>query len=179
LVPVEKKGTVPDGGDTDMVPRVPPLQRETTVAGSEEVVPETQRDEDEEVTSDEAEAEAEKSEPSPKKRKFPIKPKKPLPESAPECAKCLHDKEHRVPNPSAYNTFLKQFEAANPTLDAFSCKIRARQLYVPQSGKRKSFERVYRDTYMAHHPSAKKLDDDTLRKNIREAFVNETFSCGM
>ncbi len=156
--------------DQEMPPAVPELLRETTQAPDED-----------EATADEAQDEhqevEEETKPK-KKRKFVPKNKKPCPESAQDCAKCQHDKERGiVSNPSAWNTYLKQFEAANPTMDTFTCRVRARQLYVPRSGKRKSFERIYRETYMAHHPAAKKLDDDSLRRAIRESFTNETFAC--
>jgi len=118
----------------------------------------------------------EKADKKTKRKPPPPRKKDPLPEPHPDCARCKAPKVKGPNTTQAWHEFKKKFELEHPDLDKFELDVEARKHYVPQSGKAKSFERIYREQYLARHPGERtKYSPEELALRIREAYVNERF----
>lgn len=109
-----------------------------------------------------------------KKRKAP--PAKAAPQSHPDCERCKKKPAPTRVNP--WNQFLKAYIKSHPELTVEDAKIEARKRYVPANGRKKSFERIYKETFLARHPSFKfkGLQDEELRDVIRDSFLKESLA---
>lgn len=98
------------------------------------------------------------------------------PRPSPDCEKCNMPKTETVPSP--WHAYLREFTARHPTLSKEEVMMKARLQYVPPSGKKKSFEKLYTQWYMAMHPhfALSKPTPEEISKVVRKAFVKEDFA---
>lgn len=84
-------------------------------------------------------------------------------------------KEHPTPEPerkTEWGRYLFKFKAEHPQLDSHTAKVEARKAYVPASGKKKSFQRIFAEKWKANNPLWREIKDaKEVDKRIREAFL--------
>jgi hypothetical protein len=97
--------------------------------------------------------------------------------SHPECTRCTQRKK-KDPNapPSPWSLFLKKFRLENPGLSSGESLVQARKRYVPPSGRKKSFEVIFREVWQARHPNwkeefPKSSGSTEFKDKLRDAFL--------
>ncbi len=76
-----------------------------------------------------------------------------------------------VERKSEWGRFLHDFKARHPDLAPLEATIEARKVYVPESGKQKSFERIFTEVWKTRNPRWPKMDKAERLIAIRAAFV--------
>lgn len=94
------------------------------------------------------------------------------PPSHPDCTKCSV-KRSKVPGQgSAWSQFLKKYMAANPSMSVNEATIEARKRYVPPSGHKKSYERIFKEIWRLQHPSYKtEFTPEQAKEKMREDYL--------
>lgn len=94
-----------------------------------------------------------------------------IPQPHPECVKCSA-KKPRSHGPSAWSVFLKKYQNENPGMAATEAIVEARKRYVPPSGRKKSFERIFRELWRIRNPCWKTLyNPEQAKDKMREDFL--------
>jgi len=94
--------------------------------------------------------------------------------SHPECVRCTQrKKKDPTHTPSAWSQFLKKYRLENPGLGSGQSLVEARKRYVPPSGRRKSYEVIFREVWQAKNPNWKEEFSKTdLKDKLRSEFLN-------
>jgi hypothetical protein len=78
-----------------------------------------------------------------------------------------------VERKSEWGRFLHNFKLQHPQLHSLEATIEARKVYVPQSGKQKSFERIFTEVWKVNNPHWQKMSKEQRTSAIREAFIKK------
>lgn len=94
-----------------------------------------------------------------------------------DCERCNAPRKEGA-NPSHWHAFLREFTSTNPKLTKEQARERARMIYVPESGKKKTFDKLYTMLWMSRHPGEMltKQSDEEIRDLVRKSFINENFA---
>ena len=103
--------------------------------------------------------------------------KRALAESHPECQRCTQAKAQKTGTPARWIQHVAEFIKAHPELPEGEARIRARKEYIPSNGRKKSFERIYKEAWKARHPAEmlKNLTKEELDEKIRQDFLKRDF----
>lgn len=99
------------------------------------------------------------------------------------CEKCMKSTQKKTGGPSPWMTFLKSYQMKNPGMSQGQAQIEARKRYVGPSGRKKSYERIFREVWRAKNPAWKTLypgpekldppkEDSEATQKMREDFIN-------
>ncbi len=84
-------------------------------------------------------------------------------------------KEHPVVEPerkTRWGRYLFKFKTDHPAMDSHTAKVEARKAYIPESGKKKSFQRIFAEKWKANNPLWREIKDPKeLDAKIRDAFL--------
>lgn len=71
-----------------------------------------------------------------------------------------------------WGRYLFKFKSDHPQLDPHTAKVEARKAYVPKSGKKKSFQRIFAEKWKANNPLWREMKTSKeVDAKIREAFL--------
>jgi len=73
---------------------------------------------------------------------------------------------------SEWGKFLHGFKLAHPEISSLEATIEARKVYVPKSGKQKSFERIFTEVWKTQNPMWPKMDKEQRTLAIRRSFLD-------
>jgi len=82
------------------------------------------------------------------------------------------DRELTQTTCAPWQKFLKTYAADHPELSRGDALIEARKRYIGPKGKKKSFERIYREAWLAYHPSLEMAREE-LNANVRKDFIEK------
>jgi len=84
-------------------------------------------------------------------------------------------KEHPTEEPerkTPWGRYLYAFKKEHPEMDKHTAKVEARKTYIPESGKKKSFQRIFAEKWKANNPLWTQIKDPQELDNvIRAAFL--------
>lgn len=72
---------------------------------------------------------------------------------------------------SEWGRFLHQFKTSHPEMHSLEATIEARKVYIPQSGKQKSFERIYTEVWKVKNPRWQQMSKEQRVAAIRADFI--------
>lgn len=76
-----------------------------------------------------------------------------------------------VERKSDWGRFLHEFKIKNPELCPLEATIEARKVYVPKSGKQKSFERIFTEVWKQQNPMWLRMGKEERVAAIRKSFI--------
>jgi uncharacterized short protein YbdD (DUF466 family) len=72
---------------------------------------------------------------------------------------------------SDWGKFLHDFKQKHPDIYGLEATIEARKVYVPKSGKQKSFERIFTEVWKQTNPGWPRMTKEERTAAIRKAFI--------
>jgi hypothetical protein len=76
-----------------------------------------------------------------------------------------------VERKSEWGRFLHEFKTKHSDMCPLEATIEARKVYIPKSGKQKSFERIFTEVWKQQNPMWQRLDKQERVAAIRKSFI--------
>jgi len=91
----------------------------------------------------------------------------------PECTLCPPKKQKKGPAElTEWNAFLKKFRLEHPGMVSGEVTMEARKRYVPSSGKKKSYERLWKEVWRYRNPQWKDMyTPEEAKEQMRKDFI--------